>query len=891
MLLRFRSLFASLAVGAFLVTVVATSYPVFLSASENELLGAAIADATVTRYGMGVAYRSTDVSLTRPSPDGSGTLWQRRGEVFTELAAESEALAPTERAIFGGVVEVTDSGGAPPPTGLVEGRLFAGTDAIDHVEIRSGAEGPGVWLPDNVSRPLGVGAGDAVILRSPDGEVRVAVDGVYSALSSQPRQGYWRLWSDDIYPCPELTCTLPPQFILADLDRLLELSTDLGQREATFAWQAPTRADPPLTLDAASELAGFSERLVERMSEGGDLFGLFRCCGERFTRRGTADVLVTGNAGLVVQEVQQRAAAVQGPMLVLLVTGLAIAFAVVAAAGIFSVVGRRVEMGVLTIRGWGPLAFGAKSSLEAVLPCVIGCIVGAAAAFVLIVRFGPAASASTSARTAALIAAAVATTTAVAIVGVVSGAAFVARHEHRHRVIGALALVPWELAAFAGAWVLAGRIAEGGVVVSGGVERPQPAVFLFPVLLSLGAGILLARLARLTLRYAVRDRGSGATAGWLAVRRLRGGPALTSLLLVAGVLTLSVSTASLATVASLRATVDAKARIFVGSQVQVQVVRDAMPAPGFPFPLTRATRLREAGTLDGGEAEYDLLAVESATLASAAIWNDAFSDEPLGTMLGRLDAPATDAIPVIVANGAGVRPRSVSLGQEDVPVTVVGTASTFPGTSSADRPLLVMERAVLAETFSGLPDPLAAPRATTELWIDGPADQVLERLDELDVRPLLVNTAEEVQDIPFIDAAVQTFLVLQVLGSCAVALLVVVAVVYLHSKQRSRVVATTLSARMGMARSTMRAASVVELGSVLLVSSAVGALSGMVAAAVVVPSLDPLPSIPPTPLVVAPIVATLVTTACLAVAAWLGGTIADRGARRVSTAEVMRVAE
>ena len=104
-------------------------------------------------------------------------------------------------------------------------------------------------------------------------------------------------------------------------------------------------------------------------------------------------------------------------------------------------------------------------------------------------------------------------------------------------------------------------------------------------------------------------------------------------------------------------------------------------------------------------------------------------------------------------------------------------------------------------------------------------------------------------------------------------------------------VATLLSDRMGMPRSTMRAASVVELGAMLAASFVAGALVGLVSSALVVPSIDPLPSIPPAPLVAVPWFALLVTAAGLVGAAFVGGAMADRGARASSTAEVMRVAE
>ena len=89
-------------------------------------------------------------------------------------------------------------------------------------------DGPGVWLPDFVATPLRAEPGDQVILRSDSSEVRVAVDGVYASLYTQPRQGYWRLWNDQIYPCPDVTCAAPPQFILADLDRMLTALDRLG---------------------------------------------------------------------------------------------------------------------------------------------------------------------------------------------------------------------------------------------------------------------------------------------------------------------------------------------------------------------------------------------------------------------------------------------------------------------------------------------------------------------------------------------------------------------------------------------------------------------------------------------------------------------------------------
>ena len=892
-LLRFRSLFLALVAGALLVSIVATAYPLFLSASENQLLASAIDVTTVTPYGMGVAYRSTDVGFRSREPGGGGgTLWERREEVFSEEAARSDVLRPTERAIFGGVVSLLDRDGSAPPTGDLDGRLFAGTDAIDHVRVLSGSEGPGVWLPDLAATALDAGPGDEVTLATDRGSVHVAVDGVYAALYAQPRKGYWRLWNDDIYPCPGVKCSAPPQFVITDLARMIDLSTSLGFTSATFAWQAPVRTDLPLTLGQAGDLATFATKLEDRMGPGGDLRRLFECCGRVYSRHGSSDVTFTSNAELVVHDVRQRIATVQAPMLVLLFAGLAIALAVVAAAGVFAAVGRRVEMGVLTIRGWGPVPFGAKAALEALLPAAIGGLVGWAITTALVAWVGPSAPVSSSARIAALVAAGAGTIASITSIAVFSALAFVSRHEHRHRVTTILAALPWELAAVAVAWMMARRLDRGGLVQAGDIERPQAAAFLFPLALAVSVGALSARMARLLLRLVSRSSAAGASSVWLAVRRLRSSAALSSLFLVAGILTLSVSTSALATVASLRTTVEAKAKVFVGSDVQVQIGSDGTVAADYPYPATKVTRFHDAGSLDGSDATFDMLVIDSATFIGAAYWNDVFSDDPLSELLERLSRRDGSGWPVVVANGLGRVPRTITVGQRELAVSVVGTASTFPGTSSDSHPLVVIDRSMFADAFRGSPDPTAAtPRALTQVWIRGSSDEVQRSIGELGADPLLVITADEVQDIPSIDAAVQTFLVLQVLGLSAVVLLVVVAVVYLTSRQRTRIVATLLSERMGMRATTTRAATVLELGALLLGSFLIGTIVGVFATSVVVPSLDPLPSILPDPLVVLPLGAVAVTAGSLAVAAFAGGAVADRAAGRPSGAEVMRVAE
>ena len=252
--------------------------------------------------------------------------------------------------------------------------------------------------------------------------------------------------------------------------------------------------------------------------------------------------------------------------------------------------------------------------------------------------------------------------------------------------------------------------------------------------------------------------------------------------------------------------------------------------------------------------------------------------------------PSGDRLPVVLANGQGIAPAALEIQQHIVPIDIVATASSVPGTSSV-RPVFVVARDRLYDAFAGLGDPLNEVQATREMWIRGPADQVLAAAAHAGVDTYLTITADEVSDIPFIKAAIDTFIVLDVLGIVALILVLVVAIVYLQARQRSRVVSTALSARMGLSEGTVRRSLVLELSAVLFAALVVGATVGMIGAAYVTPYLDPLPTIPPDPVSVLPWVAVAVAAVGLAVTAIVGGWLSTRAARDVRLGEALRVAE
>ena len=132
-------------------------------------------------------------------------------------------------------------------------------------------------------------------------------------------------------------------------------------------------------------------------------------------------------------------------------------------------------------------------------------------------------------------------------------------------------------------------------------------------------------------------------------------------------------------------------------------------------------------------------------------------------------------------------------------------------------------------------------------------DQALAAISQLDAFPLGTLTAQDVKDVPFIQAAIETFSMLNVLGLAAALLVIGVLVVYLQARQRARTVSNVLSMRMGMRDRQAGAALVLELAAMLLVAFVLGASLGMVAGRLVSPLLDPLQTIPPAPLFDAPL--------------------------------------
>ena len=892
-LIRYPGLLAAVVVGALLLSLVAAAFPLFISRSEGDLLRARLTDPTVGRNGGGLFYSVTNVRFAEKARGSRELLTDRLDEEFGRIASEGPDLGSPIRFVLGADALVTLPGEGDPESGPVSGRIFSGTDAESNVEVIDGDGSNGAMVPDSIAEFLSVEPGDLIQL---SGKPTVRVGGVYRALYKSPRSGYWSPWSEQIYrECP--LCPEQPQFILVGPEEAVRLTRELHDpevRDIDYGWVAPL-ADLSLDVDEARDVREYAARMLGEVSDRKTRLGrLFRCCGRGYVAgagffSGRRDTEFRSSMPLVLREVDRHAAVVEGPLRLLLIAGLGVAAAVVAAAAAFAVAGRRTEAALLHARGWGPARFAAKAAVEAAIPIGLGAAAGFGLASWLIAVFGPAAPAAPSARTVAVTWAMTAGVAGLFVLGVVSGFSFIRTFEV-HALKRPLAWVPWEIVAIVGALLVLSRLNSGGALIDDPelhILRPSALLLAFPILFVAGFATLGARMLVEVLRRTGSRASGRSPVTYLTFHRLTGLPKLTVLLVGAAALCLGIFIDSQAMVRSLRATVNAKSGVFVGSDVQVLIDSNAPEQQRFPMPITRATRVKYAGSLSPGDVPFDMVGIDPETIVRAAFWDDSFSDEPLSDLVARLPSES-GPLPVLLVQGDG-DPTGMAIAQTETPIEVVGRASAFPGVSS-DDPVLVVDAGSL-ERRLGSGNPLEQPRARTEFWIAGDTDEALASVGELEAFPLGTLTAQEVKNVPFIAAAIDTFAMLNVLGLAAAVLVIGVLVVYLQARQRARSVSNVLSMRMGMRGGQARAALVLELTAMLLAAFVLGASMGMVAGALISPLLDPLQVIPPPPLFDAPIAVALWTLVGVLVVSVAGGWFVHRRAAAVDLGEVLRVAE
>jgi putative ABC transport system permease protein len=871
--------FAGLILGA-----AAAAVPVF----ESSVASAAIATQIGQRCATTAGYNVTSAGpLTGPigdddaagarGLDGLTLLGRRDAEIHRLGAAVPNLGAPS----------LTMSG--PPvimrsPTDQsrsANGRLMYRQGFLDHIQKLQAAGGNGVWLPSEAARFAGVRAGGRVDVVFNDRTVSALVAGIYQDLNRLPQTPFWCSQGPLIYQ-PGFGEEIPPPLILVDRDTLASLDRQLRQDRLNFTWELPLAGD--LTLPGARATVAALDDFRAGLGAGPRLFRL--TSGTSFVGANSPGVaVVNSELPFITQRSGGIVAAVSGAIGPVATAGIAVALLLVAAAGSYWVDRRRREVALLAAKGVGPVEIALKAALEMLLPAVVGVIAGWGLAVALVRTFGPSDLLDPAAPRAALARAAVALVGGLLLLAV-AAALRVRAHTERGLGVrsGRLGRIPFEVAVLALAALAFQRLQSHRPPVATGTSVPRIDLLLlaFPLLFLTGmVGVAVQALGPVTRR--LRTAGSHwPHAVYLASRRLASSSRLALLLLAAAAVSIGVLVYAATLTQSVRSTLDAKARVFLGSDVSMLLLDDVAPPPG-----VRGTTVARLDDGEVGGNRVDLLAIDRSSFEGAAFWDPSFSSRPLRSMLASLGpARAGGAVPVLAQERGVPTDGTIALflpaqsRTVRIAYHVVDRVRTFPGVRA--NPLLVMDRRALS-----------AYRVSAEyrLWARGDLGDVQAPAQRAGIATGFASSAADVLDASSFLAISWTFGFLQSFGVLTGLITVGGLLLYLETRQRARKATYVLIRRMGLSRAAHRLSVFTEVGATLVGGCLAGMALSLLAARLVYPRLDALPSVQPPPLLRTPVLALAATGAAVLLAAWLGAWTAQRSADRTNAAEVLRLAE
>ncbi|MGV3760706.1 MAG: hypothetical protein ACO1PW_14355, partial [Actinomycetota bacterium] len=556
---------------------------------------------------------------------------------------------------------------------------------------------------------------------------------------------------------------------------------------------------------------------------------------------------------------------------------------VVAAASLW-VDRRQRDLELLTVRGVSPAGLGLKAVLELLLPSAVGAAAGVALARLAVTVLGPSPVIEADALVAAAAVGAAVLAASLVVVGVV-----VARRTHRLE-LGSPGrrwgqLVPWELGLVAVTLVAHRRLGEWGVPVGRGASLTRVDVIglLFPVLLLLSGVALLARAFGLVVGPLRRWSHRWPPALFLALRRVARHRVAVTGLVAASAVAAGVLGYAATIDRSLDATLALKARVFVGSDVAVQLPSDAALPSSLAERSSTVVVHRDAWADLGRRTSIDVLAVDPATLDRAAVWDRAFDDDPFPEVLAHLEWSGEERVPALVVGLDVASP---------VEIGIVGTGSVrlevdprpvraFPGMSKPNPTVVVPAAALEAR---------GVRTGMTETWIAGDHDDVLAALDAVDVPFEEQRQAADVADRAAFQTVSWTFAFMRSLAVVAGALALGGAAAYVDARRRERTLGYTFLRRMGMSSAAHRRALAIELAASLVVGIGTGIGLALLAAVLANPHLDPVPGFQPDP-VLRPAVSAMIALAIAGIlVVVVAAALAQRRVDADDPVEVLRAA-
>ena len=752
-------------------------------------------------------------------------------------------------------------------------RLFYRDGVLQEVTPVSGRVGArGVWLPQQLATQLGAKPGDQVQLaRALPGGTPVRVAGVYRNLFEERVRPYWcsygRLFLNPSYGNDS---NPPPLVIASDSETFDALRTGYDG-SSTDTWVSP--------VDTRDLTLSGGRRIAEAQAAAYRAAGLEPSTDFAVRNSGT------GQMPEFVARTTSIRDGLRGPVLPIALGGSLLALLLVGAAGSYWADRRAREVRLLSSRGVGPGALAAKAALELALPAVAGTVLGWLLARWLVAGLGPSPVLDRSAPVQAALTAGIALLAGVGLLALVAGLRSRAATE---RPVGArrsrLGLLPWELLLLGAALACWLRLRSGAAVtLDAGIAQINLLVVAFPLLFLIGSAVLLVRLVALALPSLGRRAGRFGPAWYLAIRRVTASRVLSVVLLAAASTPIAMLVYAAGLTQTSQATLDAKARLFIGSDVSALSIDPLRRTPATDAVGTVVIRYLYGRTPEQN-GDIQVLAIDPDTFAGTAFWDRRFADESLGELLAGLRAPlAGGRVPAVVVPSGPDFPATfdVRLGRTTARLETSARAELFPG-RRLPVPMVIVDRSRLGDVdrYAG---------TTNELWSRGDVDSARTALERQQARVFSISSRETVYRVANFLGVSWTFGYLTALAALVGLVAVGGLLLYLETRQRGRVASYALGRRMGLTRGTHLRSLLAELGLLLGLAWVIGATLAWAAVLMVYARLDIDPARPPPPLLTVPTAAFLGSAAAVAVVVGLAALYAQRSADRGDVAEVLRL--
>lgn len=563
--------------------------------------------------------------------------------------------------------------------------LFSRPDALAHVKKLTPAGGSGVWVPDDVAGLHHIVPGQH--LQTAGGRVRVA--GIYRYLgvvgfdATVSLARYWCTWEPLIVPSLEHA---PPPLFITDPGMLRRLAgrTPIQPGNIDAHWYIPEPVGS-MTVPQATAMNRRADAVPAALA-----------------RQGLQLYFPTDDLHQILRRADRVRNGLRGSVVPIDLGAVAVALLLVAGAGAFWTVRRARELRLLVARGIGPAALAGKAILEVTPAVLVGAVVGWFGAIGLVQALGPASQLEPGARWQSLGTVAAAVLAGLAVVAIVAVAA---TRDRGRRQAGWVWLIPWELVLIAAAAIVYAAIRRSGAteIVLGAVHL-NPLVLAFPLLALTGCLLLLGRLARFALPLLRRVSSRAGPAGYLAVRRITGAPAVSIALAVGVALPSGILVYTSSIAGSLTANLPAKFGTYIGADHAFHTLNTAAETIDTAGHGTVVSVVNSDASI-GADQPVGVLGVQPASFARFA-----YHGAEVAGLVDRLTPRSGQPVPALLVNApAGTRVRTLTLGNSTVPVRVAERAALFPGLRNGYHPLLVVDRTALAHV-----DPFI--NRTEEVW-------------------------------------------------------------------------------------------------------------------------------------------------------------------------------